>query len=135
MLVIFVQFANDDFPNICIPSGSSTLLRDVHPLKADSPIDEILLHIIPVRFEQFKKALSAIDVTEYVIPLEVTDKMDFQIAFSTKYLLEALKSFETNEVTLCFSGEIKPTVITSEKQQEIKHQMIFMSKFYGFVKF
>lgn len=63
-------------------------------------------------------------VVETISPLEINDKADFQIAFSTKYLLEALKSFETDEVSLYFSGEIKPTVITSEKQTELKQLLL-----------
>ncbi len=63
-------------------------------------------------------------VVETITPLEVSEKQDFQIAFSTKYLLEALKSFETDEISMYFSGEIKATVITSEKFTNLKQLLL-----------
>ncbi len=63
-------------------------------------------------------------VVENIIPLEVSEKQDFQIAFSTKYLLEALKAFETDEISMYFSGEIKATVITSEKFTNLKQLLL-----------
>ncbi|MGB7531327.1 MAG: DNA polymerase III subunit beta [Bacilli bacterium] len=53
-------------------------------------------------------------VKEEVIPLECSNAIDFQIAFSSKYLLEALKSFDSIEVILHFTGEIKPFIITGD---------------------
>lgn len=63
-------------------------------------------------------------VVETITPLETSEKQDLQIAFSTKYLLDALKSFESDEVSLYFSGEIKPAVITSEKTPELKQLLL-----------
>lgn len=63
-------------------------------------------------------------VVETIIPLNVSDNQDFQIAFSTKYLLEALKAFETNEISMYFSGEIKGTVITSEQFVDLKQLLL-----------
>jgi DNA polymerase-3 subunit beta len=51
---------------------------------------------------------------EEVIPLECSNVLNFQIAFSSKYFLEALKSFDSTEVTIHFSGEIKPLIITGD---------------------
>jgi DNA polymerase-3 subunit beta len=53
-------------------------------------------------------------VKEEVIPLECSNAIDFQIAFSSKYMLEALKSFDSIEVILHFTGEIKPFIITGD---------------------
>lgn len=38
-----------------------------------------------------------------------------QIAFSSKYFLEALRSFDSEEVEVNFTGEIKPFTVTSDK--------------------
>ncbi len=50
--------------------------------------------------------------------------VNFQIAFSTKYLIEALRSFETNEVTFYFTGEIKPTLIKEEKNPSLTQLLL-----------
>lgn len=39
-----------------------------------------------------------------------TDK-NFKISFSSKYMMEAIKTFESEEIELSFNGEIKPIII------------------------
>lgn len=58
-------------------------------------------------------------VVEEIYPLEVSDQLNFQIAFSTKYLSDALKSFESQTILIKFTGEIKPAIILGEKQQDL----------------
>ncbi len=58
-------------------------------------------------------------VVEEIYPLEVSEQLNFQIAFSTKYLEEAIKSFETQTITIKFTGEIKPAIIVGEKEQDL----------------
>lgn len=53
-------------------------------------------------------------VKEEITPLSCSNIIPFQIAFSSKYLLDALKSFDSTEVTIHFTGEIKPFIITGE---------------------
>lgn len=53
-------------------------------------------------------------VKEELIPLDCTNVLQFQIAFSSKYFLDAVKSFDSTEITLHFTGEIKPFIITGE---------------------
>ena len=55
-------------------------------------------------------------VIEEVIPLNEPNNNNFQTAFSAKYFIEALKSFEGNLIDIKFTGEIKPFVITSDKE-------------------
>lgn len=55
-------------------------------------------------------------VIEEVIPLKEPNINNFQTAFSAKYFIEALKSFEGNLIDIKFTGEIKPFVITSDKE-------------------
>ncbi len=55
-------------------------------------------------------------VIEEIIPENVPNINNFQTAFSAKYFLEALKSFEGNNVEIRFTGEIKPFIITSNKE-------------------
>lgn len=53
-------------------------------------------------------------VKEELIPLSCTNVIQFQIAFSSKFFLDAIKSFDSTEVTIHFTGEIKPFIITGE---------------------
>lgn len=53
-------------------------------------------------------------VLEEIYPLECSNNVPFQIAFSAKYFLDAVKSFDSSEVTIHFTGEIKPFIITGE---------------------
>lgn len=54
------------------------------------------------------------DAKEELLPLKCDNGMAFQIAFSSKYFVEALRSFNSTEVTIHFTGEIKPFIITGE---------------------
>ena len=63
-------------------------------------------------------------VVENLKPIEVSENQDFQIAFSTKYLMDALKAFETQDVIMYFRGEIRPAIITSESNVELKQLLI-----------
>ena len=46
--------------------------------------------------------------------LSINNTSLFQVAFNSKYFFDALKSFDSNEVTIHFTGEIKPFIITGE---------------------
>lgn len=54
------------------------------------------------------------DAKEELNVIDCSSPMQFQIAFSSKYFLEALRSFNSSEVTINFTGEIKPFIITGE---------------------
>ena len=44
---------------------------------------------------------------------------NIKISFSSKYMMEALKSFQTDEIELHFVGEIKPILIKSEDDESL----------------
>lgn len=52
---------------------------------------------------------------EDIYPLYISEVRQFQTAFSAKHLLEALKCFDSNEITFYFPGEIKPFIFRGEK--------------------
>lgn len=68
-------------------------------------------------------------VVEEIYPLEVSEQMNFQIAFSTKYLSDALKSFENQTILIKFTGEIKPAVIVGEKDQNLVQLLLPVRSF------
>lgn len=53
-------------------------------------------------------------VKEEVVPLGCSNVLNFQIAFSSKYLLEAIRSMDSTEISVHFTGEIKPFIITGD---------------------
>lgn len=52
---------------------------------------------------------------EEIQPIKSTVNSPMQIAFSSKYFLEAIRSFDSDEIEVNFTGEIKPFTITSDK--------------------
>ena len=53
-------------------------------------------------------------VVEEILPLNIPSINNFQTAFSAKYLNEAIKAFDGNIISISFTGEIKPFVISCE---------------------
>jgi DNA polymerase III subunit beta len=58
-------------------------------------------------------------VLEELTPLECSNVVNFQIAFSAKYFLEAIRSFDSSEISVHFTGEIKPFIITGEYDRNL----------------
>ncbi len=56
-------------------------------------------------------------VIEEVKPLEVEASSTLKIAFSSRYFLDALKTFDSNEVFVKFTGEIRPFIIENAKEK------------------
>lgn len=48
---------------------------------------------------------------EEKIQIEKNTKKDIKISFSSKYMMDALKTFNSEEIELCFNGEIKPIIL------------------------
>ena len=62
--------------------------------------------------------------TEELSPISVSNKCNLQIAFSSKYFLDAVKSFDSNEITIHITGEIKPFIITGD--YDINHVQLIL---------
>ncbi len=52
------------------------------------------------------------------------ENVNFQTAFSTKYLLEALRAFEKDKVSLYFTGEIKPALIKEQENDTLTQLLL-----------
>ena len=50
------------------------------------------------------------NVEETLDIIKDTDK-EIKISFSSKYMMEAIKTFDSEEVEISFNGEIKPIII------------------------
>lgn len=53
-------------------------------------------------------------VVEVIDPTETISDGEFNIAFSSKYVIESLRVFESNDVTLYFTGVVKPFILKGE---------------------
>ena len=58
-------------------------------------------------------------VLEEVYPVDEIVGQPFKIAFSSKYILEALKIFNSSEVSINFTGEIRPFIIKGEYDENM----------------
>ncbi|QWB99969.1 DNA polymerase III subunit beta [Mycoplasmatota bacterium] len=56
-------------------------------------------------------------VIEDIKPIDFETNSSLKIAFSSRYFLDALKTFEDSEVYVKFTGEIRPFIIESKKDQ------------------
>ena len=68
------------------------------------------------------------NVEETVILNNIVDD-EFRIAFSSRYMMDALRSFEGDEVELLFNGEVKP-IIVKEKDNDDLIQLILPIRTY-----
>ncbi len=56
---------------------------------------------------------------EEKINVKNINNKDFKIAFSSKYMMESLKSFGCNEIELLFNGEDKPIIIKNSESSDL----------------
>ena len=66
---------------------------------------------------------------EEVMNMEVIKGADIKISFSSRYMIDALKSFDSEEITLYFNGEIKPIIIKQDDNGDLL-QLILPIKTY-----
>jgi DNA polymerase III subunit beta len=64
------------------------------------------------------------DANEEIIPSSDVIGPMIRIAFSSRYLVEALKSFSSSEVLIQFAGEVKPFVIKGNLDQDLLHLIL-----------
>ena len=51
--------------------------------------------------------------------IEKNNEENIKISFSAKYMMEALKSFNTENVELHFVGEVKPILVKSSEDETL----------------
>ena len=66
---------------------------------------------------------------EEVMDIEVVKGDDIKISFSAKYMMEALRSFSSDDVMIYFNGEIKPIIIRENDNGDLL-QLILPIKTY-----
>ena len=49
--------------------------------------------------------------------IEKNNEENLKISFVAKYMMEALKAFDDDEVEISFVGEVKPIILKSKKDE------------------
>ena len=119
----------DDYPMV-IKFNKDELLDVVERVSLLSPHErvtdkELTYSIIKLQVKENKVVeLSTTntligDAKEEIIPTELNSKELLKVGFSSRYLVEALKSFKSTEVTINFIEDIRPFIIKSEKEEDL----------------
>ena len=64
------------------------------------------------------------DATEQIIPIDNIDGPVLKIGFNSRYLTDAIRSLPSSDVTIKFTGEIKPFVVCSEEYPNLLHVVL-----------
>src|SRR5690625_1576694 len=119
-----------EFP-VSIPFNKDELLLAVERVSLLSPRDrDTNYNIIKLRLNNNKSVelLSTNkeigDANEVILPTGDVVGNIINIAFSSRHLLDALKSFNSSEVVLNFAGEVKPFVLKSTTDDSLLHLIL-----------
>lgn len=56
---------------------------------------------------------------EEKLNIEKNNEDDIKISFSSKYMMDAIKTFDGEEIELSFNGEVKPIIITNPQNESL----------------
>lgn len=114
-----------------IPFHKEQLLAAVDRVSLLSPKDRetnyniIKLNLREDKVVEISSTNSEIgDALEEIIPSGEVIGPRIKLAFSSKYLKEALKTFHSEEVIIKFAGEIKPFIITGKEDPTLLHLIL-----------
>ena len=66
-----------------------------------------------------KSSSAEIGRVEEKMVISKDQDIDVKVSFSSKYMMDALKSFTTDTVELYFVGEIKPILLKSDEDESL----------------
>ena len=119
-----------EFP-VTIPFNKEELLQAVERVSLLSPKDRetnyniIKLSLRPDHVVEMSSTNHEIgDALEEVIPSSDVVGPVIKIAFSSRYLVDALRAFSSSEVVIQFAGEVKPFVIKGNLDQDLLHLIL-----------
>lgn len=119
-----------EFP-VVIPFNKEELLQAVERVSLLSPRDRetnyniIKMSLRPDRVVEISSTNNEIgDALEEIIPSSDAIGPMIKIAFSSRYLVEALKSFSSSEVFIQFAGEVKPFVLKGTLDPDLLHLIL-----------
>jgi len=120
----------NEFP-VVIPFNKEELLAAVERVSLLSPRDRetnyniIKMSLRPDRVVEISSTNNEVgDALEEIIPSSDVTGPVIKIAFSSRYLVEALKSFSSSEILVQFAGEVKPFVIKGQLDADLLHLIL-----------
>ena len=120
----------NEFP-VEIPFNKEELLAAVERVSLLSPRDRetnyniIKLTLRPDHVIEITSTNSEVgDALEEINPNGKLVGSSISIAFSSRYLIEALKSFASSDITISFAGEVKPFVIKGQLDIDLLHLIL-----------
>lgn len=119
----------DSYP-MTIYFDKESLIQSVERVSLLSPHDKttdreinysvIKLEIKPNKSVEISTTNAQVgDAKEQITPTKLDIESTLRIGFSSKYLLDALRCIDSQEVALHFSGEVRPVVVSSEKEPDL----------------
>jgi DNA polymerase-3 subunit beta len=119
-----------EFP-IIVKFNKEELLKAVErvsvlsPREKDNNYNIVKLNIRPDYIVEVSSTNNEVgDAVEEIVPADDVVGPIIKIAFNSKNLTDALKAFNSNEVTINFAGEIKPFVIKGELDPDMLHLIL-----------
>jgi DNA polymerase III subunit beta len=119
-----------EFP-IVVKFNKEELLKAVErvsvlsPREKDNNYNIVKLNIRPDYIVEVSSTNNEVgDAVEEIVPADDVVGPIIKIAFNSKNLTDALKAFNSNEVTINFAGEIKPFVIKGELDPDMLHLIL-----------
>ena len=123
------RLVNDTFKNI-VKFNKDELIEAVERVSLLSPRDkdrknEITYSIIKLNIKMDRTVeistnyINIGDAREEIIPTYIEVTNPIMIGFSSRYLIEALRSFNSTEISLNLKGEIRPFIVKGEKDYNI----------------
>ena len=134
------RLLDGNYPNISriIPStfpqsilfDKEALIRVVERVSLLSPSDKVTdkevnysvikLELKPNKNVEISTSNNQIGTArEEITPLKIETEESVRIAFSSRYLLDALRAIDQVEISLNFSGELRPVIIKSDKNPSL----------------
>lgn len=119
-----------EFP-VVVPFNKDELIQTVERVSLLSPKDkETNYNIIKFKLnndhsvEITSTNQEVGDANEVILPSGDVKGQILNIAFSSRHLIDALKTFNTSEVTINFAGEVKPFILNSKEEQSLLHLIL-----------
>jgi DNA polymerase-3 subunit beta len=123
------RLVNDTFNNI-VKFNKDELIEAVERVSLLSPRDkdrknEITYSIIKLNIKMDRTVeistnyINIGDAREEIIPTYIEVTNPIMIGFSSRYLIEALRSFNSTEISLNLKGEIRPFIVKGEKDYNL----------------
>ncbi len=123
------RLVNDSFNNV-VKFNKDELIEAVERVSLLSPRDkdrknEITYSIIKLNIKMDRTVeistnyINIGDAREEIIPTYIEVTNPIMIGFSSRYLIEALRSFNSTEISLNLKGEIRPFIVKGEKDYNL----------------